>query len=391
MLSEELVLRRNSAFFYFKPGANNPSTIEFVRDWLTGAGFMITEEGDVASSIIEKGNIVDKQYADIGKRAYIKKPSELNLPPSAYIRFQKKFGMSWSDAIYEGIVFNAADAAAALEVHYEDLNTAWMMAMEKGQVVMFERGFYCALLDTIPNKGSVFCINGFFMHMRAKYITSTIHYFNIEWEQSLMPWEQFRRKVIGASNISLAHPKSLRAILNSEWKSLGMSAPPNAQDNCVHASASAFEAFVERTIWLHTPFDSDLFAKRLITAGITLQCLREWAINPLISGKRLFQHMELLGTEDCVEKALDLYSTHTGIPRDSLTAPAGEVPGRTYGYKKPLPFTATTPLAQASAVKLAPIRETPKYMDAFDKGEPPPEHDVIAKTLSKIRPQRYNA
>jgi hypothetical protein len=385
------VLRRNSAFFYFKPGANSPSTIEFVRDWLTSAGFMITEEGDVASSVIEKGNIVDKQFADIGKRAYTKKPSELTLPASAYIRFQKKFGMSWSDAIHEGIVFNAADAASALEVHYEELNRAWMLAMEKGQVVMFERGFYCGLLDSIPGKGSVFCINGFFMQMRAKYLTTSIHYFNIEWEQTLMPWEHFKRRVIGVSNISLAHPKSLRAILHSEWKSLGMTAPPNAQDNCVHASASAFEAFVERTIWLHTPFDSDMFAKRLMSAGITLQCLREWAINPLISGKRVFQHMELLGTEDCVEKALDLYSTHTGIPRASLSSASKDGPGRTFGYKKPSPSADSTPqYAQTGVSKLAPIKETPKYMQSYHDAPPlsSPEQD-IAKTLSNIRPQRF--
>ena len=340
------MLRRNSAFFYFKPGANNPSVIEFVRDWFVGSGFLITDEGDITPVGIEKGNIVDKMYADIGKKAYIKKPSELALPAPAFIRFQKKFKISWSDAIYDGIVYNAADALTALNVNPQELNDAWNRAFDKGLVVKFERGFYCGLLDTIPNKGSIFCVNGFFMQMRAKYLTATIHYINIEWEQSLMSWDHFRRIVIGSSNIKSAPSKSLRAIFYSEWKSFGIVSAPNIQDNCVHGSASAFEAFVERTIWLHVPYDSDPFAKKLMASGITLQCLREWAINPVIAGKKVFQHFENLGTDECIEKALELYSAHTGISRAVL---AKGVTSPLNGYKA---HGLTTP---ATAGRLPPL------------------------------------
>ncbi|CAE7508654.1 GLN1, partial [Symbiodinium microadriaticum] len=344
ILTDESLLRRNSAFFYFKPGANNPSVIEFVRDWLVSSGFLITEEGSIAATVIEKGCLVDKMFANIGKKAYVKKPSELTLPAPAFIRFQKKFGMSWSSAIFEGVVYNAADALTALGINPEQLNDAWNRAMEKGLVVKFERGFYCGLLDTIPDKGSIFCVNGFFMQMRAKYLTSTIHYFNIEWEQNLMNWEHFRRTVIGSSNIKNSHNKSLRSVLNSEWKSLGIVSPPNMQDNCIHGSASAFEAFVERTIWLHVPFDSDPFAKKLMASGLTPQCLREWAINPLVAGKKLFQHFENLGTEDCLDKALDLYSTSTGIPRSSLGSVAAG-PAPSIDNNNPGTYGSTTALS----------------------------------------------
>ncbi len=43
---------------------------------------------------------------------------------------------------------------------------------------------------------------------------------------------------------------SLREMLTSNWKELGLGYEPTVGDNCVHASASPFEGLAERMNWL---------------------------------------------------------------------------------------------------------------------------------------------
>jgi hypothetical protein len=175
-------------------------------------------------------------------------------------------------------------------------------------MVKLGRGFYCGLIDTIPNKPPVFCINGFFMAMRAEYLAAqaSAHYFLVEWDNEAMSWSDFRKKVIGGTNPSFAHPESLRSIMNSEWGDLGLDCPLDMMRNGLHASASAFEALVERSIWLKTSAEGDVLGMELIGLGLTPEVLRNWMANVSVKGKPVFDHMDDKGSRDCVDMGKQL-------------------------------------------------------------------------------------
>eukprot|EP00602_Paraphysomonas_sp_CaronLab_P008075 CAMPEP_0185036704 /NCGR_PEP_ID=MMETSP1103-20130426/30024_1 /TAXON_ID=36769 /ORGANISM="Paraphysomonas bandaiensis, Strain Caron Lab Isolate" /LENGTH=525 /DNA_ID=CAMNT_0027574333 /DNA_START=1 /DNA_END=1578 /DNA_ORIENTATION=+ len=300
------LLRRNHAFLYFKPDACISTVIKYVRDFLVTRGFSVASEGDISASTIEKECLIDRQYATIARSSTLLKPSELKLNAPAFIRFQKKFGSSWSDAINENKVFNAVDAASVLSVNYKELYAAWLECVESGKMIKLGHGMYCGMLTSAKDTGHIFCINGFYMEMRAKYIARavSVHYFCVEWDNELMSWETFNRKVVGSTNPSVAHSESIRAVLAAAWKDLGLSSPLNMESNAVHASASAFEAMAERSLWLSCPIESDVLGSLLLSRGISLQVLKNWIQNPIEGGTSVFERMLNKGTEACIDESL---------------------------------------------------------------------------------------
>jgi hypothetical protein len=106
---------------------------------------------------------------------------------------------------------------------------------------------------------------------------------------------------------------------------MGLAQQPNILDNCVHASASAFDAMAERLIWikgkyrfilsnfnflfktyfnhinslfivfyfhffllLGTIIFTDLFGSKLTKARIPSNIIKDWSLNPIINGTDLF-------------------------------------------------------------------------------------------------------
>merc|ERR1712137_66330 len=90
----------------------------------------------------------------------------------------------------------------------------------------------------------------------------------------------FRARVIGETNPSVAPSESLRGAIFSNWRELGLQAEPNIGNNGVHASASHFEGLAERANWLHTPLEEDPFGKEMLAAGIPLKSIEEWMQDP---------------------------------------------------------------------------------------------------------------
>jgi nucleoside diphosphate kinase len=283
----------------------------FLREFLTGKECKVTLEGSLDGQKILAGTVVDQQYGDIARRAMLLRPENVSLSSSSYIRFQKKFGISWSDAAEDNVLYNAADVIENMGVSANILGRAWMESVRSGKMVKLGRGFYCSLIDTIPDKPAVFCINGFFAAMRAEYLaaSASVHYFVVEWDNAAMSWDDFRKKVVGATNPSLAHPESLRSVMSAEWEGLGLDAPLDMMRNGVHASASAFEAMVERFIWLGVPLGKDKhLGAKLVSASIPPSLLKEWSMNPLVHGKFIFDYMENQGTLQCLETAKHLHN-----------------------------------------------------------------------------------
>jgi hypothetical protein len=90
------------------------------------------------------------------------------------------------------------------------------------------------------------------MTMRGSFTApgTSIHYFVVVFDSAKLSWADFRGKVLGPTDPAEAPADSLRGVGYAKWKELGMSSAPNTGNNCVHASASPFEGFAERTNWL---------------------------------------------------------------------------------------------------------------------------------------------
>ena len=143
------------------------------------------------------------------------------------------------------------------------------------------------------------------MAMRAEYMTAdaAVHYFVVEWEESVMSWPAFRKKVIGSTNPCTAHPESLRFLMSTQWEDLGLSGPLDMMRNGVHASASAFEALVERSMWLQTPPTECHFGEELVNVGVISTIMNDWMSNMFVKGKLVFDHMQNKGHRECIDMA----------------------------------------------------------------------------------------
>jgi hypothetical protein len=209
-------------------------------------------------------------------------------------------------------------AAEYLGLTDTELSDLWRDIAIKSpwKMIKLKRCVYCCLIDCIPERTPFYCINGFFMGMRAEYNTSpgAVHYFLVEWSSSMLDWGEFRTNVIGACNPLEAEPDSLRGALANKWLELKLQHPLDTMNNAIHASSSAFESCVERSIWFKNPLEQDaMFGQKLLAAGIPLQTLKEWSFNPKIFDKHIFDYMVNLDSAQCIAKAKVLVKRSTGI------------------------------------------------------------------------------
>jgi len=165
-------------------------------------------------------------------------------------------------------------------------------------------------------KESIFVINGFYMAMREKFTkpSASIYYYLVEWDPAKLSWEDFRGKVLGATDPSTAADGSLRKEIFAKWQPLGLASEPNVGDNGVHASASPFEALAERLNWMGASLEEDPFGKAMIAAGIPKATIMEWTKDPQVpfEGKKasLFDLLEDLDYGECLTKAQQI----AGVP-----------------------------------------------------------------------------
>lgn len=309
-----LVAKTNSALLYLKPRANSTETQLFVRDWLITNGFSISHEQNIASEDISHFGYFDKQYSRIADYAVALSPEKINPSTQARSRFQKMFGIEWEDAIRRGIVMNGVESAGYLELHHKKMSDVWKMCVRDGKMCKIDRGIYCTYVDIVLDKDPIFCINGFYMSMRHSYVAqgSSVHMFVVEWEESVISWKIFRRHVVGPTDPSMAPPSSLRGFIYTNWQELGLYAAPDFEDNGIHASASAFEAMVEKANWLKMSVSTDPLCIEMTEENIPSMTTRKWCKNPLVQGKYVYDYMENKGLDGCAIVAKELAALTEG-------------------------------------------------------------------------------
>ena len=298
----------NRSLLYVKPHANKREMCDFIRQYLVNKKCKVLNEGSISSANLRES--FEVQYSDLSKKAIVLEPHECPLSSESMMEFEKKFKIAWSVAVRKKLVQSSRGSCELLDIPPSTLSEAWMECVSNGKMVKLGRGFYCGLIDTIPNKPPLFCINGFFMAMRAEYLAdnASVHYFLVEWDNAGMSWSDFRKNVIGGTNPVTAHPESLRSIMNREWKDLALDGPLDMMRNGLHASASAFEAMVERLAWLNIPATCDPLGVKLYDIGLGVQLMNDWMLNVSVKGQPLYNHMENQGCEECFGTAKTLFS-----------------------------------------------------------------------------------
>ena len=267
---------KNSAFVFIKPHANTAKTQNLVKRSFSSKGIKIVEEGELSAQQIDDGKLIDQHYYAIASKATLLQPQQLPVPAK---KFQEAFGLPWEQALADGLVYNALDACKYWGITADELDNAWA----KAKKVKFGGGFYCGLVE-IPGKKSLYVFNGFFMSMRAKFVTpgTSIHYYVVEFDPSKASWSDFRGKILGPTDPKEAPADSLRGLILHDWKNLDLTYEPNVGDNGVHASASPFEALAERNNWLHADITKDPFGAKLIKAGVSPEVIKEWSVDPQV-------------------------------------------------------------------------------------------------------------
>merc|ERR1711997_1300570 len=101
-------------------------------------------------------------------------------------------------------------------------------------------------------------------------------------EEKDLTWEDFRGKVLGPTDPKGAPKDSMRGLIMSNWKELGLPSEPNVGDNGVHASASPFEGLCERMNWLETRCRSDAYCQALVKAGVKEATIKAWSTDPQV-------------------------------------------------------------------------------------------------------------
>lgn len=188
------------------------------------------------------------------------------------------------------------------------LDAAWQKSKK---VVKFGGGFYCGLVSM--NAKELYVFNAFFMTMRGKFVApgTSIHCYSVEWSPKKLSWEAFRNEVLGPTDPAEAPEGSLRKTILQKYKELGLDSEPNKGDNGVHASASPFEGLAERTNWLGKKIEEDTFGKALLDAGLSLETVKEWSVDPRVSlpdGSMgsVFDALEDMDVEECLAKLVEL-------------------------------------------------------------------------------------
>ena len=169
--SEEAEAGVHAAFIFIKPHAANDNVKARVEGMLGDADITVIEQGRLGATEIDERLLIDTHYGAIANRAVRSKPAELNVPLNARENFENLFGMTWVAALEQGLVVNATDAAARLNVDAAELEVRWR-ALKNGETLLkFGGGFYCGKLS--DDQGEFFVINAFYLNMRADFTVST--------------------------------------------------------------------------------------------------------------------------------------------------------------------------------------------------------------------------
>lgn len=308
--------KMESAVIVLKPNTYSTQALARIVDILENHEIKVTSKGVLPTSEKDRSRIVGSYLATLVKYAELTEPSDIALSVEEVSAFQQKFGVDWTAAVSEGRVLNAR--AARKHFSFAD-NLALDQMWQRADRLRLSAGLFCARFDaacatdpvhkTTLNSSPVFVVNGFCGELRERYQSnsSSPMYLLIEWNIHQLSWSDVSTHIIGDSDPQRAAPGSIRGALHAEWESLGLTARPTRDQNCVHFSSSAFEAMTERLVLCKGAIlFTDALGAKLLAQNIPALAIQNWLSNPVVIGKHVLDHMRDKDTDQCLEAAAPL-------------------------------------------------------------------------------------
>lgn len=326
----------DSSFVYVKPDFNCKLIRDLTRSTMLNAiisgNGRIAEELVILAEDIEKGNMIDAQYQETARNAMLVSVRQMSIPQS---EFRSAFEEDIDVVINESRIFNANQALTECNCTPEQLDEAWRKAENfisstKRKVMKFRKGLYCANIQI--NQRNIYVINGFYLALRRKYTlqSQSIYAFVIHWDSSVLPWNEFQTKVIGAKNPADAQCGSIRKVVHDKYEEFGLTNKPDRVNNIVHASASPLQGLIERCTWLPREIKQDEYGQILLRKGIPEPIILSWFKNLKVktpspqSGEAvqirdIFDIVEGMSTGECTKSLLRIYDNELfGFPDEKV-------------------------------------------------------------------------
>ena len=300
---------RNQALVFLKPhAARHPAARACMEAFFRRDGVSIVHETSRTGPEIAATGAVDRHYAVNARVGTTANPAELYVGPEARERFHTAFGETWSQAMNEGRIVSGLTAQKRLGLDGESFHALWA----RQPIQKLASGLYVARL---PELGNAYVLNGFYPSIREIFTRpdALVVLFVVEFAPEHLPWARFRTGTIGATNPSAADPRSIRGHLHRTQNETGLVV--TYRENVIHASASPFEALIEKALWIpEFPLDSD----PLYAAGIRPEAASRWRdANPVVpvQGKTapLVESLEDLDSEVVITR-LNEYRTTNLLP-----------------------------------------------------------------------------
>ena len=264
-------MRSNQALVFIKPHAfGNPAVQDYVARSFKQHDINVARRLVITGTDVASKNLIDQHYSVNARVGTTANPAEIFLSPEGREKFRILFNETWDDALQAGRIVSGMTLQTRL-------NAVW--SGYKAQKLA--GGVYVAWIAD----QNIYVLNGFYTSIRELFTApqARMELMIADFDADKLPWRKFRNEVIGGTNPATAEPGSIRAHFYQQREALKMTG--SYRENVIHASASAFEALIEKTIWMADwPLERDPLWQKLDKAGIKLEQLQQWRdTNPVIT------------------------------------------------------------------------------------------------------------
>ena len=175
------------------------------------------------------------------------------------------------------MVYNTQKYSEQFDVPLLEISARWAKV---SKVIRLATSIYVAELE----KGA-FVINGFWPGLRESYLSGgvsspaegqNVHYFVVKFDPRELSWRDFRSRVIGNADPSLAESTSIRGSLYDAWQEVGLPCQPKTSSNAIYASAGPLSALRDRKKWTGVLVENDPYGQALLSAGVSSNLLQHW-------------------------------------------------------------------------------------------------------------------
>ena len=288
--SKDQFSTRNHALILVEHFAVTEKTVLMIQDTLREHHMNLRSKGPITAEEIRKRRIVDQHFYNEARTATAVNPKSVNIPR---LKFQSKFGTSWSQILKDRIAYNALQASDELGLSELDLATRWTETVAAGNVLMSDQGLVGRV--SVPKRGvksvkgkkgntDVYICGGDFLEKRSRFTepgTST-YYFSVDWDPKVLAWSDFNKKYIGLAEDS--PDTSLNALIRANWQMMDVGKEPVENQIFIHGSISPVAAMCERMNWLDFSVKQDYFSRALQQVGLTDAAIEYIRFDPEVKG-----------------------------------------------------------------------------------------------------------